>query len=434
MTQSVCFYFQVHQPFRLNKRSFFDEDNLHHRLFEGNEEFQNHAVFEKVANKCYLPMTNLLLELLDRHPEFKIAFSLSGVFLEQCETYGDIGDAVLTQFQKLAKTGKVEFLAETYHHSLSFLHSKLEFAEQVQLHNQKIYSLLGVKPRVFRNTELLYSNELAEFVRHLGFDAILAEGWHTALPFDNPNHVWEAQKIDLHPHDIAIAKDFSPVNIFGFRKKISPTLKVLSKNYALSDDIAFRFGNKEWEGHPLTTEKFADWVSQTHGETINLFMDFETFGEHQWDDTGIFDFFRYLPGKLLDKGISFRTPSETIREFKPKGIFSSEEFLSWADENRDISAWLENDLQRSAFEEVVKIEKALHAYKASRSVEIQQLVSDFRKLQTSDHFYYMSTKYWADGDVHTYFSAYKSPYDAFINYMVVLDLLKRRMKSLRILI
>ncbi len=433
MAQSVCFYFQVHQPFRLNKRSFFDDDSVHDVLFEGNEEFQNRAVFEKVAQKCYLPMTTLLLELLDRYPEFRVSFSLSGVFLEQCETYGDIGDAVLTQFQALARTGQVEFLAETYHHSLAFLHSKLEFAEQIQLHNEKVYSLLGVKPRIFRNTELLYSNELAEFIRHLGFEAILAEGWHTALPFDNPNHVWTAQKTDIHPHDIRIARQFAPVNFFGFRKPIASDIKVLSKNYALSDDIAFRFGNKGWAEHPLTTEKFATWTLDALGETVNLFMDFETFGEHQWEDTGIFEFFRYLPSALLDRGITFRTPSETIRDFEPKGVFSSHEFVSWADENRDISAWLENDLQRSAFDEVVRLEKILHTHKNSRIPEIKSILNDFRKLQTSDHFYYMSTKYWADGDVHTYFSAYKSPYDAFINYMVVLDLLKRRMKSMKLI-
>jgi alpha-amylase len=432
MNKSICFYFQVHQPFRIEKKSLFEDEENHDLSFEGLDDFKNHQIFEKVSQKCYLPMTNLLLELLDRHPEFRCSFSLSGVFLEQCETYGDIGDAVLSNFQKLAATGQVEFLAETYHHSLSFLHSKLEFAEQIQLHNEKIYKLLGVKPRIFRNTELIYSDELAAFVRHLGFDAVLAEGWHTALPYDHPNHVWTAKKVKLHAHDVKIAKQFSPVNLFGFRKKISSDIKVLAKNYKLSDDIAFRFGNKEWEEHPLSTEKFAYWVSTAMGETINLFMDFETFGEHQWEDTGIFDFMRHLPSVLLDRGIGFKTPSETIRDYEPQGEFSSAQYVSWADENRDISAWLDNDLQRSAFEEVINLEKKLHKHKRSRSPEVQKLWDDFRKLQTSDHFYYMSTKYWADGDVHTYFSPYGSPYDAFINYMVVLDLLKRRMGKLNI--
>lgn len=431
MKKSLCFYFQVHQPFRLSSTTLFEVDKENH-LFEGPEGYSNLAVFDKVARKSYLPMTSLLLEMLELYPDFRVSFSLSGVFLEQCEQFGKIGELVLRNFKDLAQHPRVEILAETYYHSLSFLHSKAEFAEQVWLHNQKVYKLFGVKPRIFRNTELIYSDELAEFVRLLGFQGILAEGWDTVLSDDQPNHVRIAHPVKLSKEDLKIAKKYAPVNFWGMRKKPSESINVLTKNYKLSDDIAFRFGNKAWNEYPLTVEKYADWLDQTWGETINLFMDFETFGEHQWEDTGIFDFFRALPAELERRNIGFRTPSETIADFPARGTFSSPHYVSWADENRDISAWLENDLQKSAFSQVIEIEKVLYKYQNKRKQAIQELLHDFRRLQTSDHFYYMSTKYWADGDVHTYFSPYGSPYDAFINYMIILDVFKGRIKSLKL--
>ncbi len=428
MKKSICFYFQIHQPFRIDKMSFFDSETRD--CFEGPENFKNKAIFEKVAGKCYIPMLDLLDKMMTRHPEFKIAFSISGVFLDQCENFEKTGSLILKKLQKLAATGRVEFLTETYFHSLSFLHSKLEFTEQCLAHHHKIKELFGQKPKIFRNTELIYSDELAEFVRNLGFRGILAEGWDDALNGENPNFVRVAKKTKLSPDDLEITKEVSPRNLLDYRKKLPENIKVLTKNYKLSDDIAFRFGNKDWAEHPLFAEKFAEWVDQTEGETINLFMDFETFGEHQWEDTGIFDFFEKLPEVLADKNIGFRTPTEAIEELTPVGEFSSEKYLSWADENRDISAWLENDLQKSAFAEISEIEATLHPYRDSKKTEIREIWYDFRRLQTSDHLYYMSTKYFADGDVHTYFSPFESPYEAFIYFMNALEALKKRINNM----
>ncbi len=428
MAQSVCFYFQVHQPFRVSKGSFLTDECPEY--FDGPEKYRNEDVFIKVAQKCYLPMTSLLLELLEKHPEFQISFSFSGVFLEQCERYGETGANVLRHFQRLVETGRVEVLSETYYHSLAFLHSKLEFAEQVEFHKHTVERLFEVTPKVFRNTELIFSDELAEFVRLLGFKGILAEGWHTVLPDGNANILRKAHTIDLPQSDKNIAKQYTPKNWLGFRKKPEKYLTVLTKNHQLADDMAFRFGDKNWAEYPLTADRYAHWIEVAQGDTVNLFMDFETFGEHQWEDTGIFEFFRHLPTHCFERGITFRTPSNTIRDFETKGVFSSPQYLSWADEHRDISAWLENDLQKSAFDEIHSIEQVLHPYRKSKHPEHQKMWDDFRKLQTSDHLYYMCTKYWADGDVHAYFSPYESPYEAFMHYMNILERLKKRVEQL----
>lgn len=420
--KSVCFYFQVHQPYRLSECSFFC-DPKSKDFFKGPQDFENEAVFNKVADKCYLPATEMLLELVKNNPEFKISFSFSGVFLEQCEQFAEKGRQVLDLFRELIKTGRVEILAETYYHSLAFLYSKLEFSEQIKLHAKKIKELFGVKPKVFRNTELIYSNEIAEFVRQMGYQGMLAEGWDEHMQIKNPNHLRIAKNILLNEKDFKIAQKHA------ISKKIPEHLPVLLKNYKLSDDIAFRFSNHSWNEHPLFIEKFAHWLEKAEGETINLFMDYETIGEHQWEETGIFNFFRALPAELAKKNIGFHTPSEAIKKLQAKEEYDVHYYLSWADSERDISAWVENDIQRSALEEISNLEKIISPYRQSKNKKIQKILNDFRKLQTSDHFYYMCTKYWNDGDVHKYFSPYDSPYEAYITFMNTVRAFKKELET-----
>ena len=307
---------------------------------------------------------------------------------------------VIESFHKLNATGCVEFLDETYHHSLSFLYSREEFRAQVEIHRQKIKSLFNQEPRVFRNTELIYNNDLAHFVSHMGYDAILSEGADPILGYRSPNYVYRP------PH--------------------APKLKLLLKNYRLSDDIAFRFSNRSWEQWPLTAEKFATWVNQINGNgfVCNLFMDYETFGEHQWADTGIFDFLRHLPAAVLANGDNqFLTPSQVIDHYEPVGEIDVPHMISWADTERDLSAWLGNAMQSNALHELYKLEGPV------KEKNDPVLLEDWRRLTTSDHFYYMCTKYWSDGDVHKYFSPYESPYDSYINFMNVLDNVQARLRD-----
>jgi alpha-amylase len=390
---SVCFYFQVHQPFRLRRYSVFDTDRHYF------DDAKNAEICRKVAQKCYLPANRMLLEAIRVHEgRFKVAFSITGVALDQFQQYAP---EVIETFQQLNATRCVEFLDETYYHSLSFLYSREEFRSQVELHRDLIKKLFGQEPRVFRNTELIYNNDLAHFVSHMGYDAVLAEGADQVLGFRSPNHVYRP------PH--------------------APNLKLLLKNYRLSDDIAFRFSNRNWEQWPLTAEKFAQWVNQINGngQVCNLFMDYETFGEHQWAETGIFDFMRHLPGEVMRSSNEnqFVKPSESIDRFDPVGEIDVPHMISWADTERDLSAWLGNAMQSNALHELYKLEGAL------KEKGDEQLLADWRKLTTSDHFYYMCTKYWADGDVHKYFSPYESPYDSYINFMNVLDNVQTRLRA-----
>ncbi len=395
---SVCFYFQVHQPYRIKNYRVFDigKDS---EYFNDNSEkdLNNEKILKKVAQKSYLPANAVLLELLKKHPEFKVSFSLSGVFLEQIEKSSP---ETLESFQKLVETGRVEILSETYYHSLSFLYSPKEFREQVSLHKRKIKKLFGVVPRVFRNTELIYNNALAKEIEDMGFSGIISEGADHVLGWRSPN--------------------------FLYRPKNTSKLKLLLKNYRLSDDIAFRFSCKDWEGYPLTAPQFAEWVSAVNGNgnVVNLFMDYETFGEHQWEDTGIFEFLRHLPGEILknpDNG--FVTPSEAIEHYDEVAELDVPHFISWADVERDLSAWLSNDLQHNAIEKLYAMESDI------LKTRDKKLINDWRKLQTSDHFYYMCTKWFADGDVHKYFNPYESPYDAFISFMNVINDLHLRVAS-----
>lgn len=405
--KTICFYFEVHQPYRLGKCSVFDIGNKQ-CYFDGPPEYENKKIFEKVANKCYLPMNAVVLELLEKHPEFRVSYSLSGVFMEQCMEFGDIGKAVLDSFKKIFATGGAEILSETYYHSLAWLFSKDEFAKQIKKHDDLVYKLFRRRPRVFRNTELIYNNEIAEFIREMGYKGILAEGWDYYLNWRSPNFLYRPVKTQLHKEDKKIAKKHA------IQKNLPKDFSLLLKNYKLSDDIAFRFSNRGWTEWPLDTGKFASWLDAADGNTINLFMDYETFGEHQWKDTGIFEFMRHLPGEALKRNIGFKTPSETIKAYRPVGELDVPHLMSWADMERDLSAWCSNQLQESALKRIFDIE---HELKKNIAKIDDELMHIWRKLQTSDHFYYMCTKYWSDGDVHAYFSPFESPYDAFITYM-----------------
>jgi alpha-amylase len=383
--KNICFYFQVHQPFRLRKFHFFDIGK-HHDYFNSHE---NNTILRKVAHNCYFPTNALMLDLIKKHGKnFKIAYSISGTALDQFEMYMP---ELIDSFKALAATGCVEFLAETYSHSLSALKSKEEFANQVAAHSEKIYELFGQKPRVFRNTELIYSDWIGESVANMGYRGMIAEGADHILGWRSPNYLYQ------HPH--------------------CSRLKLLLKNYKLSDDIAFRFSDRNWCEFPLYTEKYVEWLNALPAEdqTVNLFMDYETFGEHQWRSTGIFEFLRSLPEQVLSNSpFKFVTPSENIRELTPVAPLSMPNPVSWADQERDLSAWLGNDLQDDAFDTLYALENKV---KACQDEGIER---DWRYLQTSDHFYYMCTKFFADGDVHKYFNPYDTPYDAFINYMNVL--------------
>lgn len=387
---SVCFYFQVHQPFRLRHYTVFDNSSSYF------DDTKNAEICRKVANKCYLPTNRLLLDLIKRFDgKFKVAFSITGVLLEQFEKFCP---EVISTFDALAQTGCVEFLAETYYHSLSFLYSRDEFTDQIDKHIELIRYFFGQKPRVFRNTELIYNNDLARAIESMDeFDAIITEGADHILGHRNANFIYRPE---------------------GCEK-----LKLLLKNYTLSDDIAFRFSNRGWKEFPLMAEKFASWVSDLNGNgnVINLFMDYETFGEHQWEDTGIFDFMSHLPEEILKHpDNNFMTPSEVIDSYESVDTVDVPHIISWADMERDLSAWLGNPMQSNALHELYQIEK-----KVKRTGD-NDLIADWRRLQTSDHFYYMCTKYFSDGDVHKYFNPYDSPYDSYINYMNVLNNLHRR--------
>lgn len=380
---SICFYFQVHQPFRVKNYSFFEIGK--NPYYEDEE--KNRAIVNKVADKCYLKTNQKMLELIERHKgAFRISYSISGTALEQFEKYRP---DVLGSFIALANTGCVEFLGETYYHSLSFLHSKREFQRQVQKHTAAIKKYFGQTPKIFRNTELIYNNELAAYAEGMGFKGVLCEGVDWLLNGRSPNFLYKP--------------------VIG-----DPELRLLLKNHKLSDDIAFRFSDKGWAEFPLTADKFATWVHSVagNGETINLFMDYETFGEHQWESTGIFNFLDHLPETIFrHPDFNFKTPSEVVDAYPTRDTYDVHNFISWADTERDLSAWLSNSMQREAFKHVYSLEEKVLACGNN------DIIKAWEKLQTSDHYYYMCTKFWNDGDVHKYFSPYDSPYDAYMYFM-----------------
>ena len=384
MKKSVCLYFQVHQPTRLRLYRFFDIGKDSHYY----DDFADRTILKRVAQKCYLPMNQLLLDVIKQQKgAFKVAFSLSGSVLEQFERYAP---EVIDSFRALADTGCVEFLAETYYHSLASLASEAEFSHQVLKHKALVEQLFGQTPKTFRNTELIYSDSIGKQVYQLGFKTMLTEGARHIMGWKSPDYVYSCAE--------------------------QPKLKLLLRNYSLSDDIAFRFSNKSWKDWPLTAEKYLSWLKQSEGEIINLFMDYETFGEHQAASSGIFDFMRYLPEAITQDGtFEFVTPSQAARKHKAVAPIDVPQTISWADEERDVTAWLGNELQQDAFNK-------LYAQTEKLSIlNNPTLWEDFGHLQESDHFYYMCTKFFSDGEVHKYFNPYDTPYEAFINYMNVLS-------------
>jgi len=388
---SVCFYFQVHQPFRLRRYSVFDSEPNYF------DDYKNAEICRKVAARCYLPANRLMLELIRRYGKsFSVSYSVTGVALEQLERWSP---EVIDSFRALVDTGQVEMLAETYYHSLAFLYSREEFRAQTIAHSSKISETFGVRPKVFRNTELIYNNDLAHFVQGMGYVGILAEGADHILGYRSPSFVYRPIGTDR--------------------------IALLLKNYRLSDDIAFRFSDRNWSEWPLKAEKFAEWVNQVNGNgyLVNLFMDYETFGEHQWADSGIFDFMYHLPEHVLKRADNnFMTLSRAVGTYAPVAELDIPHMVSWADVERDLSAWLGNAMQSNALHELYRLEEAVKA------AGDPQLLHDWRRLQTSDHFYYMCTKWFADGDVHKYFNPYESPYDSYINFMNCLDNVRARLR------
>lgn len=382
--KSVCLYFQVHQPWRLKTYRFFNIGKDHNYL----DDLQNRAIMQKIARECYLPMNALLLKLIKENKgAFRVSFSLTGIAVEQFKAYAP---EVLESFKALVATGCVELLGETYSHSLAALSSKKDFEDQVKKHTKMLREEFGVKPKAFRNTELIYSDEIGEMVAGMGFKTMLAEGAKHILGWKTPNYVYAA------------AQD--------------QTLRLLLRNYKLSDDIAFRFSNQGWEEYPLTAGKFASWVKDSEGEVVNLFMDYETFGEHQKAATGIFDFVKELPKALLSIGeVEFNTVSEASQKYQPVSVLYCPHAMSWADEERDVTAWLGNDLQNEAFGKLYELKDKI------KSLGNSDFDYVWNFMQTSDHFYYMATKWLSDGDIHSYFNPYGSSYEAFINYMNVLS-------------
>ena len=386
MKKSICLYFQVHQPNRLRLYRFFDIGKDSHYY----DDFANRTILRRVAQKCYLPMNALLLELIEANKgAFKVAFSISGSVLEQFDRYAP---EVIESFRKLAQTGSVEFLSETYYHSLASLASPIEFKNQVLKHKAAIEHYFGVTPKAFRNTELIYSDAIGEMVYDMGFKTMLTEGARHVLGWKSPNFVYSCAQ--------------------------APSLKLLLKNSSLSDDIAFLFSDKGWADWPLTGEKYLSWIKAAaqNDDVVNLFMDYETFGEHQKAASGIFDFMRYFPETVLKDGeFEFVTPTQAAKKHRPVGELDVMDPISWADEERDVTAWLGNELQNDAFNKLNEQAEKLAL------LNDEALWSDFGHLQESDHFYYMCTKFFSDGAVHKYFNPYDTPYEAFINYMNVLS-------------
>lgn len=395
MKKAIVLYLHVHQPYRVKHYTIFDTGS-NHEYFDASfdDDTSNERILKKVANKSYIPTNQRLLELLYSHPEFKLSLSITGTVLEQLEKWSP---EALRSFQELVNTGRVEIVAETYHHSLAFFYSRAEFEMQVKMHHDKIQQLFGQNPKVFRNTELSYNNDIAYWADKAGYKGVLTEGWDPILNWRSPNYI--------------------------YRPTYTNDIRLLMKNYKLSDDIAFRFGNQNWSEWPLTADKFSHWLNETGEATnFNLFMDYETFGEHQWEESGIFGFLSHLPKEWLKtSGNTFMTVSEVIDEFDPVDQVDVPNTITWADTERDLSAWLGNSMQQQAINAVYELQDSIIS-----SGDLK-LIEDWRKLQTSDHFYYMCTKWFNDGDIHAYFSPYKTPYEAFIAFMNVWHDLRYRL-------
>lgn len=397
MSRAIVLYLHVHQPYRIRHYTVFDIANVHN-YFDSpyDDPACNERILHKVAEKSYLPTNAKLLKLLEENTDFKLSLSITGTVLDQLKHWAP---EALKSFKNLVDTGKVEIVAETYHHSLAFFYSRDEFARQVDMHKDLVKELFGVEPKVFRNTELAYNNALAQWAEEAGYKGILAEGWDKVLGWRSPN--------------------------FVYKPTGASSIKLLLKNYRLSDDIAFRFGDSSWSEYPLTADKFSHWLSEEAEATnFNLFMDYETFGEHQWEESGVFHFLEALPKEWLKTdGHTFMTVSEAIDAYEVKDEVNVPQTVTWADTERDLSAWLGNAMQTSSIESLYSLEKDIMA------TDDWELIEDWRKLQTSDHFYYMCTKWFNDGDIHAYFSPYNDPYEAYINFTNALRDLELRLHN-----
>jgi len=393
--KAIVLYLHVHQPYRVRHYTVFDA-GVHHDYFDTNydSDTSNERIAQKVSEKSYLPTNARLLQMLHEHPEFKLSLSITGTIIEQLEKSAP---EALKSFQELTKTGRVEIVAETYHHSLAFFYSRSEFEAQVKMHADKIKEVFGLTPTAFRNTEFSYNNDVAYWADKAGYKAILTEGWDPILGWRSPN--------------------------FVYRPAYTENIRLLMKNYRLSDDIAFRFGDRSSPVWPLTADKFTRWLGDEQGVTnFDLFMDYETFGEHQWGETGIFDFLTHLPKEWLkNKHHTFMTVSEAAEAFEPVDQVDVPHTITWADTERDLSAWLGNSMQTTAIESLYGLQDHILG-----SGDLS-LIEDWRRLTASDHFYYMCTKWFNDGDIHAYFSPYNTPYEAYMNFMNAYHDLKFRL-------
>ncbi len=393
--KSVCLNFQIHQPFRYRKYRFFDIGNDAYYY----DDFANETIMRKVADHCYLPANKIILDqIIKLKGKFKVTYSISGVVLDQFKLYAP---EVIESFAKLAATGCVEFLSETFANSMVSLNDKDLFESQVKAHDDLIEELFGQRPKVFRNTELIYSDELGDMVQKMGFEAMITEGAKHVLGWKSPNYL--------------------------YCNGLNPRLKVLMRNFRFSDDLSFRFGNKAWSEYPLTADKYAGWMASLpkEEEVVNVFINYETFGQLQHKNTGIFDFLKNLPAAILKTGVlQFSTPSEVVENLQPVSAVHVLYPISWADEERDLSAWLGNELQKEAFDKLYQLKGRMN------NCTDATLLKDWDYLQTIDHFYYMCTKFFSDGEVHKYFNPYSTPYEAFINYMNILSDFKIRLNAL----
>ncbi len=391
--KTICFYFQIHQPYRLKRYRFFNIGRDHYYY----DDYSNEDILQQIAARSFIPANRMMLDLINMNKgKFKFAISVSGVALDQMEVYAP---EVIDGLKELSRTGAVEFLAETYAHSLSSLIDPVEFQNQVQLQTQKIKLLFDQEPKVFRNTEMIFSDEIAEMVYDMGYTKMISEGAKHVLSWRSPNYVYKSDA--------------------------QPNLKLLLRNPQFSDDISLRFSDYTWKEYPLTAEKYASWIAATEKqeEVFNIFMNYETFGNLQPSHSGIFEFMKALPKFAFEKGIEFSTPSQIMDTHKPVGTVSVPNPISWADEERDLSRWLGNKLQKSALNTLYEISERV------RLTNDRRLKQDWNYLQSSDHFYYMSTKHFFDGSMHSKFSPYQSPYDAFNNYMNVLSDFIDRVKA-----
>jgi alpha-amylase len=390
---SICFYFQVHQPYRIKRFTYFDAS----KGLQYFDEEKNGKVMQKVAEKCYLPANQTMLKLIEKYDgDFRVAYSITGLALEQFKKYSP---KTLDSFKALADTGCVEFLGETYYHSLASIYDQDEFRAQVVAHSDLIEECFGLRPSVFRNTELIFDDTIASMIDHLGFKGMIAEGADDILGWRSPHFVYTAGNTNI---------------------------PLLVKNYRLSDDVAFRFSNRDWNQYPLNADTYARWIHGVSGagDVVNLFMDYETFGEHQWKSTGIFDFLEHLPEKILHHpDWDFRTPAEALSTYPAVSGLAYPRLTSWADEDRDLTAWCGNEMQQKSLEKIYALGEKVRATKNRDTLDV------WRKLQTSDHFYYMCTKWAADGDVHAYFSPFDGPYDAFLNYQNILKDFQKQIET-----